>query len=173
MRVYVTGGSKGLGAAIVKILDEWDVVDLSRTTGYDLSQNLEAFVKDDFDVYINNAQIGFQQTELLYRLFEENKFRDCHIINIGSVSSDGDRKEVNKYAVEKTALEKATVQLQLVESECHVSLVKLGRMKTDLVKHINAPKMHPIGIARTIREAVILTRGFGGSYVKSITIDNY
>lgn len=174
MKVYVTGGSKGLGKALVESLqDEMGrVTDLSRTTGYDLSKDLEAFVKDDFDVYINNAQYGFQQTELLYRLFEENKYRDCHIINIGSVSGDGDRKEVNKYAVEKAALEKATVQLQLVKSECHVSLVKLGRMETEMVSHIYAPKMNVRGVARNIRESVVLSRGFGGQYVKSITIDN-
>ena len=175
--IYITGTTKGLGKALYEEAQRFvmfdDVFGLNRKEGYDLDKDLDVFVKDDFDVYINNSQSGFQQTELLYKLFERNKDRPCHIVNIGSVSGDGDRKEVNKYAVEKSALEKATTQLQLVSgSQCQISLVKLGRMRTEMVEHINAPKMDVGAVARLIFTSVLAPNKMWGMYTKSITIDN-
>lgn len=171
-KIYVTGGSKGLGKEICGVLQRnylfSEVISLSRDNGYDLRKNLDDFVKDDFEVYVNNAQSGFAQTELLYKLFEANKHRECHIINIGSVSGDGDRKTVNPYAVEKAALEKATTQLQLVPSECRVSLLKPGRMHTEMVGHIDAPKLHPYTVAYLINTIVDQPSDV---LIKSITVD--
>ena len=172
MRIYVTGGTKGLGAAIIQSFERQymfdDIKNLSRSTGYDIRNGVEHFCKTDFDVYVNNAQYGFRQTELLYELFKRNKMRKCHIINIGSVSGDGDRKEYNPYAVEKAALEKATTQLQLVDSKCKVSLIKPGRMDTDMVKHIDAPKMYPQAVANAINFIISQSSDV---LIKSLTID--
>ena len=172
--IYITGANRGLGRELFQELKDYhNLRALNRTSGYDLDKDLDAFVKDDFSVYINNAQSGFQQTELLYKLFEKNKDRVCHIVNIGSVSGDGDRKEVNRYAVEKSSLEKATTQLQLIsDAKCKVSLVKLGRMRTEMVDHIQAAKMDTGAVARLICESVIDPHSLWGMYVKSITIDN-
>lgn len=150
MKVYVTGSSRGLGRAIKKQFSkvQTEVIGLDRPE-YNLD-NIENYIKNDFDIYVNNAEHYFAQTCLLYALFETNKNRPCHIINIGSVSSDGDRKEVNEYAVQKTALEKACTQLTLVKSKCKVSLLKPGRMRTDMVKHIDAPKLDPREVARAV-----------------------
>ena len=171
-KIYVTGGRKGLGLAICDVLERnymfYDITSLSRENGYDLSKNLDDFVKDDFDIYVNNAQYGFAQTELLYKLFEANRYRDCHIINIGSVSSDGDRKEVNPYAVQKTALEKATTQLQLVKSECRISIIKPGRMQTEMVEHIYAPKMSTYAVAQMVNTIVNMP---SDTIIKTITVD--
>lgn len=176
MKAYITGASKGFGEALKKQL-EWrsvlnEIVDLSRSTGFDLSEGVDDFVKDDFDVYFNNAHHGFAQIDLLYELFERNKNRRCLIVNVGSVSGDGDRKEINKYAVAKSALEKATTQLQLVpDAKCKVTLLKLGRMDTDMVKHINAPKMNVRSLAIKVLDNVVDTHFSGDSYIKTITFD--
>lgn len=151
MKIYVTGSTRGLGRAIKKQFNKvnsGEVIGLDRPE-YNL-ESLDAYVKDDFDIYISNAEHLYSQTDLLYALFEANKDRDCHIINIGSVSSDGDRKEVNQYAVYKTALEKACTQLTLQNKRCKVSLIKPGRMQTDMVKHIDAPKLDTREVARAV-----------------------
>lgn len=136
MKIVITGHTSGLGMTLYRRFSaEHRVVGMSRTNGYDMSKDLSSFLIKDFDVYINNAYHEYSQTDLLYRLFEQNKYRNCSIINIGSVSSDGNKDEVNRYAVHKTALEKACHQLQLIDSECRVIHMKLGRMNTPMTDH--------------------------------------
>lgn len=171
MKIYVTGTTSGLGQAIKDEIKKTyiypTIIDLNKPD-YDLSLNLDNYIKDDFDVYINNAHYSFAQTELLYKLVEVNKNRECHIINIGSVSSDGDRKIVNHYAIEKTALEKACTQLSLINSKCKISLVKPGRMNTKMVKHIDAPKLDTKEVARVILWMINQPRHIN---IKSISVD--
>lgn len=171
---YVTGSTKGLGRALKKEFKKVgaDVVGLDRPDyrlNYKNPAELDKYVKNDFDIYINNAQYEFTQVELLYKLVEANKDRQCHIINIGSVSSDGDRKNINHYAIQKTALEKACTQLTLCDIKCKVSLIKPGRMNTDMVKDIDAPKLDPREVARAILWVAAQPKHIN---IKSITIDN-
>jgi len=168
MRVYITGTTKGLGKALKKEFTklQFNVVGLDRPE-YNLN-NIDKYIKDDFMVYINNAHYEYAQTELLYKLAEANKERHCHIINIGSVSSDGDRKAVNRYAIYKTALEKACIQLSLVNSKCKISLIKPGRIDTDMIKETIAPKMDPREVARAIVWTAIQPRHIN---IKSMSVD--
>ena len=169
---YITGTTRGLGRAL---LNRWtveepfiDTIGLNRPD-YKLS-NITPYVKYDFNTYIINAHYEWSQTELLYDLFEANKDRECQIIVIGSVSADGDRMAVNKYAIQKKALDAACTQLQLVPSRCSITQIKLGRVDTDLVKHIDAKKMDPTAMAELIYN--VYTMNSKNHIVKSITIDN-
>lgn len=152
MKIVITGHTSGLGKALYDSLSErHDVLGLSRQNGYDLSVDLYPFLVDNFDVYINNAYHGYAQVDLLYQMFDKNKYRKCTIINIGSVSADGNRDSVNEYAVHKSALEKACSQLQLIDSECKVVHLKLGRMNTPMTDHKkDYPRMDTAHIANTI-----------------------
>lgn len=136
MKIVITGHTSGLGKTLYDRLSEkHEVLGLSRCNGHDLSIDLFPFIIDDFDVYINNAYHQYAQVDLLYQIFDRNKYRQCSIINIGSVSADGNRDSVNEYAVHKSALEKACSQLQLIDSECKVIHLKLGRMNTPMTDH--------------------------------------
>ena len=169
---YITGTTRGLGKAL---LDVWkfkepynDNIGLDRPD-YNL-KSIESYVKYDFNTYIINAHYKWSQTDLLYDLFEANKHRECQIIVIGSVSADGDRREVNQYAIQKKALDAACTQLQLVPSECTITQVKLGRTDTDLIKHIHSPKMKPEDVAFAIYNVYKMNNK--KQYIKTITIDN-
>lgn len=136
MIIVITGHTSGLGRAIYdRLSSDNEVIGLSRANGNDLSTDLSTFLIEDFDVYINNAYHGYAQTDLLYKLFEQNKYRKCTVINVGSVSADGNKDTVNEYAVHKAALEKACSQLQLIDSECRVVHLKLGRMNTPMTEN--------------------------------------
>lgn len=88
MKYYITGTRRGLG----KILAE----------KFETVATLE-----ECDVFINCKHDGFTQVDLLYRAAELNK----KIINISSNSGDGIKKSPHKYAIEKSALDKANEQL--------------------------------------------------------------
>lgn len=152
-KIYITGHTSGLGAALYDFFDREDcvLIGMSRSNGYDLDKNLIDFVHDDFSIYINNAHSGYQQTRLLYQLFEKNQGRRCVIVNIGSVSADGNKDSLNEYAVQKAALEKACTQLQLIDTDCRIVHIKLGRMNTPMTEHrAMYPRMHPAYVARSI-----------------------
>lgn len=152
MNVVITGHTSGLGRELY-LRSKNNAIGLSRSNGYDLTKNLDDFCVD-FDIFFNNAYSGWKQVDLLYKLFEKNKDRKCMIVNIGSVSADGNYDVVNKYAVHKSALDKACTQLQLIDSECKVIQIKLGRMDTPLVANKIARKMDPAMIADIIHDTV-------------------
>ena len=169
--IYITGTTKGLGKSLLEKYQSIgsNVFGMNRPT-YDLSKDISSLVRKDFDIYILNAQYEWGQVDLLYSLFEKNRDRKCTIIAIGSVSADGDRKEVNRYAIQKKALDAACCQLQLCSSTCTVTQIKLGRMNTDLVKHISAPKMDTDRLANFIVNLIISNND--EFYTKTITVDN-
>ena len=172
MNVFITGHTSGLGKAIYDTCHSYDyhTVGLSRTNGFDLGKNLENFIQRDYwDVFVNNAYCSWAQTDLLYKLFDKNKDRSCTIINIGSVSADGNYDVVNEYAVHKAALDKACMQLQLIDSECKVVQIKLGRMNTPLVAHKEARKLDTSYIAEYIVKNVMLAPK--DILIKNITMD--
>jgi len=168
--IILTGHTSGIGRAVYqKLSHEFQVKGLSRATGHDLETGVQPFVNDDFDVYINNAYSGFKQTELLYELFKRNKHRPCSIINIGSVSGDGNRDQVNQYAVHKASLEKACNQLQLIDTECKIIHVKLGRVNTPMTEHRKQfPRIDPDYVANTIQWIINQPKDI---LIKNITID--
>lgn len=169
--IYLTGSRGGLGSAIKQKLERdtplLEVTCLDRPE-YDMDFSLYKFIKNDFNVYINCSHNGFAQVDILYELVEANKDRYCHIINVGSVASDGDRMKVHPYCVHKAALEKACQQLALVNSKCKVSLIKPGRMNTKMVEHIDAPKMRPEDVANAVVWMINQPREIN---IKSLTID--
>jgi len=172
MNVFVTGHTSGLGKAIYDTCSDYEYITtgLSRSNGYNLYGDLNDFLlQDNWDVYVNNAYAGWRQVDLLYKLFQQNKHRDCTIINIGSVSADGNYDVVNEYAVHKAALDKACTQLQLIDSECKVVQIKLGRMDTPMVAHKQSRKMDPTSIAKFIINNVMLAPK--DMLMKNITID--
>jgi NADP-dependent 3-hydroxy acid dehydrogenase YdfG len=169
MKAYVTGTTQGLGSSIDTVLtrDFYDVVGLNRPKHN--MEDISTYVKDDFSVYVINAHYSFGQIDLLYALFEKNKHRECHIFVIGSVSADGDRKEINRYAVEKAALEKAVSQLQLVESKCKITLIKPGRMQTQMTRHRSEYyRMDTTHVAKAVLFALRQPRDL---ILKSMTLD--
>ena len=171
MMNYITGTTRGLGRALLDALQteypHEEFKGLNRPH-YNLN-SFQNYVKDDFGLYVINAHYEWSQTELLYKLFEANRDRECQICVIGSVSADGDRAAINPYAIQKKALDAACTQLQLLKSKCFVTQIKLGRMKTDLVAHIDAPKMDPKIVSKTIIDVLKMNRK--NQYVKSITLD--
>lgn len=174
MKAAITGTTRGLGCSLSRHFQRemvfGEIVRIDRPD-FDITKDQEKIVEisKGCEVFVNNAHSGYAQTELLYQLFEANRDRNCVLLNIGSVSADGDRKDVNPYAIQKKALDAACTQLQLVPSKCKVIQIKLGRMETDMVAHIDAPKMNLDFVSRSIVDVTRMC--FGNAYVKTITID--
>ncbi len=170
MKIVITGTTSGLGKACKEQFSMYEIEELNRPE-YDLDIDLDAYVKTDFDVYINNAYSNYKQVELLYKLFEANKHRKCKIINVGSVCADKTYDRVYTYAIHKNALSEACLQLQQIDSYCKVIHLKLGRMDTPMTSHRDGPKIEPAIIAGYIENVLIYMPE--QIVIKEITIDTY
>lgn len=121
MRIAVTGCTRGFGKYIRGRLtsDGHEVVDFSRTSGYDLINGIARMVSDmhDCDLLINNACVGNGQIELLSCFYDAYRHTNKRVISIGSWITKLDLSEtppgfVNERQV-KLSLNDLTDQINL------------------------------------------------------------
>ena len=163
MKIGITGHTSGIGKAIFEMYP--DSIGWSRSNGYDIKKP-DKIIREckNLDVVINNAHDGFAQIPFLYKL--TNSF-DGKIINIGSVSGDGNKSRRHVYAVEKNALDKASEQLYYLGYD--ITNLRLGLTDTPRVnkpKWKGREKMPPEYVVSVI--AWILEQPYR---VKDITVD--
>ena len=145
MRAVITGHTSGIGKGIYDFLDDarWQVEGFSKSTGWDINDPerikwiVNYAVENTVDVFINNAYHEWHQTELLFQLFEHWRYQKKTIINISSNAGEMvTRKDPQRYAIAKSALSDACVQLQFMKTECKVIDIKFGYVDTDRIAHI-------------------------------------
>ena len=113
MKIAITGHSAGIGQALAKIYTEQghEVVGLSRRIGYNIRSVLKvAGIIEPCDMFINNAQVGFAQTELLWEVWRRWQGQDKVIVNISTqmvLMQYAPKTEWDEYLVQKKTLELA------------------------------------------------------------------
>jgi NADP-dependent 3-hydroxy acid dehydrogenase YdfG len=158
-KAAITGHTSGIGAALSKVLynSGYEIQGFSRKTGYDLSQasTINKIVENcqEASLFINNAFYEWAQIDLLYRLFESWKTEDKIIINISSNSSDGIKNFVHKYAVQKGALDMASLQLSNIpNTKCKIINIRPGWVRTPRIEKLNiqAPMLEAQDLGKLI-----------------------
>ncbi len=76
MKIIITGHTSGIGQAIYdhfKLDPSNEVIGLSRTTGYDIPNSIDAIIKvsSGCDLFINNTCVENSQLELLLGLYDK------------------------------------------------------------------------------------------------------
>lgn len=113
MKIAITGHSAGIGQALAKMchLHGHEVIGLSRRNGYNIrSLPKVAGMIEPCDMFINNAQVGFAQTELLFEIWRRWEGQDKTIVNISTQMTDlivPPKREWDEYIIQKKALELA------------------------------------------------------------------
>jgi NAD(P)-dependent dehydrogenase (short-subunit alcohol dehydrogenase family) len=150
MKFMITGGSRGLGAALVS---HFNGDSFCRGNGYDITKDIDriADISLNYDIFVNNAFDGpfhepwanFAQTKLLYAvgdLWSKNN-KDGYIINIGSIGSESvtaPDPTFETYRVSKSALKAHSKQWTRAFKENKVlfrtSLLTLDRLDTELAR---------------------------------------
>jgi hypothetical protein len=143
MKIAITGHSAGIGQALAKQYEQrgHEIVGLSRRNGYNIrSIPKVAGMIEPCDMFINNAQVGFAQTELLYEIWQRWRgVENRHIINISTIMTcqSGPPGEffdddvfIQRYQTEKRALEEAHFKLVHQNLWPQMILVKPGEVKT-------------------------------------------
>jgi nucleoside-diphosphate-sugar epimerase len=139
MKIAITGHSAGIGQALTKVYDKLghEVVGLSRRNGNNI-RSIPKILKNivECDIFINNAQSGYGQTELLFAVYEI--WKNCtekKIINISTMMTSQPVSvlsglEYDAYRIQKLSLEEAIRQLNFKKGGPKLILVKPGAIAT-------------------------------------------
>ena len=159
MNVLVTG-CQGIGLAICENWSGHNVTCVSQSTGHDIncwSQWIADFY--EFDVFVNNAQSAWCQTELLIHMADRWRNQPSRtIINIGSTvasygKSHGDDREFSQYRNQKRTLQDAFQQL-VQQCQCRLILINPGPTDTDLMQGVAVDKMSVDCVAKYVQLAM-------------------
>lgn len=139
MKVAITGHSAGIGQALAKQFEDngHELVGLSRRNGFNIRSIPKiASMIEPCDIFVNNAQAGFAQTELLFEMYKQWEGKPGKkIINIStcmtlSPVSTLPGIDMMEYRVQKIALEEAHRQLVHLQNWPKLILVRPGAVAT-------------------------------------------
>lgn len=139
MKIAITGHSSGIGLALANqyAARGHDIIGLSRRNGYNI-RSLHKIVAPiaECDWFINNAQAGFAQTELLFAVYERWQDQtDKFIMNISTKMVRSPISTIpglgyDAYRTQKLALEEAHMQLAFKDGGPRMMLVRPGAVST-------------------------------------------
>jgi putative NADH-flavin reductase len=142
MKIAITGHTHGIGKEFAEQLSKRDheIIGISRRDGENIRRVPHtATLIEPADLFINNAQSNYAQTELLYEVWNRwanwLPVRHKWIWNISTqmtqspidISVGGhDDITMTQYRNQKLALEEASRQLQYTEAWPHISIIRPG-----------------------------------------------
>jgi len=142
MKIAITGHTAGIGQAFTKILESrgHEIMGISRRTGENIRRiEHTANLIESCDMFINNAQTQYAQTELLYAVWQRWQGQEKYIWNIStmmieqptnSCPDDQDDITMSQYRNQKIALEEATKQLRFKNAWPSISIIRPGGVAT-------------------------------------------
>ena len=142
MKIAITGHKKGIGQQFAEQLRDkgHEIVGISRSDGENIRRVAHtASLIEPCELFINNAQTGYAQTELLYEVWTRWRGQQKYIWNISTKMTekpinstpDGlDDITMSQYHNQKLSLELASRQLRYKEAWPQISIVRPGGVAT-------------------------------------------
>jgi len=144
MKIAITGHTAGIGQAMAKQYQNQghEIVGISRRGGH----NIRVIPKicdliEPCDVFVNNAQAGFAQTELLFEMSKRWTQSRKHIIVISTMMTQDPVSvlpgiAMTEYRVQKVTLEHAVQQLRHARLGIGFTIVRPGNIATSADKTV-------------------------------------
>ena len=144
MKIAITGGTAGIGQALGNVYASrgHEVLRLSRRTGH----NIRVIPKiadaiESCDVFINNAQAGYAQTELLFEMAQRWSGTRKHIIVISTMMTQDPVSVLSglgmtAYRVQKVTVEEAVKQIRHQRLDVKITIVRPGDIATSADKTV-------------------------------------
>lgn len=144
MKIAITGHTRGIGKALADVYTEQghEIVGLSKSQGHDINEPWVLVpLIEPCDIFINNAQDGFAQTNLLFEVWDkwQNNYNK-KIINIGAKMSQEPLCTIpgiwmTRYRLSKATLDEAVTQLRHQAPFPKIISVRPGGVKTEGQPH--------------------------------------
>lgn len=142
MKIAITGHTKGIGKSFFNLLEQrgHDIIGFARSENTNIRR--VPFISEkinECDLFINNAQESFAQTDLLYAVWSKWTGTTKWIWNIStemtqqpteSVGENENMIDLSMYRTQKTALEIAHHQLVAKSGSPRMLLIRPGAIAT-------------------------------------------
>lgn len=136
MKIAITGHTAGIGQALAEAYYGNEIVGLSKRDGNNI-RNVPRIADqiESCDMFINNAQAGYAQTELLFEMARRWQGTKKHIVVISTMMTQDPVSglpgiDMDEYRVQKIALEEAVQQLRYRRLGVRITLVRPGHIAT-------------------------------------------
>ena len=136
MKIAITGHSAGIGQALANLLEQrgHEIVGLSKRYGHNI-HNIPKIAQliEPCDIFINNAQSHFAQTDLLFAVWRLWRGQDKKIVNISTemVSMEvPPREDWDEYLIQKKTLEQANNLLGMRSELPRLTIIRPGSIAT-------------------------------------------
>ena len=138
MKIAITGHTAGIGQALAKeyTLDGHEIVGLSKREGNNI-KNMPKICDqiEPCDIFVNNAQAGYAQTELLFEMAQRWQGTRKHIIVISTIMTQAPLSvlpglEMDQYRIQKVALEESVKQIRNRRLGVKITIVRPGNIAT-------------------------------------------
>jgi nucleoside-diphosphate-sugar epimerase len=138
MKIAITGHTAGIGQALSNeyIRLGHEIVGLSKRDGNNI-RNIPKICDhiEPCDIFINNAQAGYAQTELLFEMAARWQGTKKHIIVISTMMTQDPISvlsglDMDHYRIQKLALEQAVHQLRYRRLGVKITIVRPGNIAT-------------------------------------------
>ena len=144
MKIAITGHSAGIGRALARAYQRrgHDTVGFSRSTGYNIHNTMKLCDEiQPCDVFVNNAQAGYAQTQLLFEMAERWTNTRKHIIVISTMMTQESVSclpglAMDHYRLHKVTLEQAVAQLRSRNLQIQFTVVRPGDIATTNTKTV-------------------------------------
>jgi nucleoside-diphosphate-sugar epimerase len=132
MKIAITGHTSGIGQAFAEAYYGNEIIGLSKRDGNNI-RNIPKIANqiEPCDMFINNAQAGYAQTELLFEMSRRWQGTDKHIIVISTMMTQQPISVIegmDEYRIQKISLENAVNQLRHKRTGPRITLVRPGKV---------------------------------------------
>jgi len=138
LKIAITGHSAGIGQALANEYTKQghEIIGLSKRDGNNIRSIPKiASLIEPCDMFINNAQAGYAQTELLFEMAQQWQGTGKHIIVISTMMTQDPVSiipglDMDHYRVQKVALEEAVKQIRNRHIGISITIVRPGQVAT-------------------------------------------
>lgn len=155
MKIAITGHTAGIGQALAEAYYGHEIIGLSKRDGNNIRNTPKICDQiEPCDVFINNAQDGYAQTELLFEMSRRWANTNKHIIVISTIMTQQPvsvfpELAMDAYRTQKVALEEAVKQIRNRRLGVKITVVRPGMIGTSLERPV-PPAADPEVWARTL-----------------------
>jgi nucleoside-diphosphate-sugar epimerase len=142
MKIAITGHTAGIGQALALAYSGHEIIGLSQREGNNI-RNVPKICNqiEPCDMFINNAQAGYAQTELLFEMASRWQGTKKHIMVISTMMTQDPVSrlvglDMDQYRVQKVALEEAVKQIRNRRLDVKITIVRPGNIATSLDKTV-------------------------------------
>lgn len=142
MKIAITGHTAGIGRELAEALYGNEIVGISKRDGNNI-RNIPKICDliEPCDIFINNAQAGYAQTELLFEMANRWQGTGKHIIVISTMMTQDPVSvlpglDMDQYRIQKVALEESVKQIRNRRLGLKITIVRPGNIATSADKTV-------------------------------------